>query len=55
MEVSHKQLILNSGHIRPTKKTVTGISLMIHTYNDEDRPDYNVCARILKVNLDPWP
>jgi hypothetical protein len=55
MEVSHKQLILNSGHIRPTTKMVTGISLMIQAYNDEDRLDYNVCARIQKVNLDPWP
>jgi len=55
MKVSHKQRILNSGYIRPTKAMVTGISLMIHAYNDEDRLENNVCAKTLKVNMDPWP
>jgi hypothetical protein len=28
---------------------------MIHAYNEEDRRENKFCARILKVNVDPWP
>ena len=55
MEVGHKQLILNSGYIKQTKAMVTGMSLMIYAYSDEDRPESNVCARTVKANVDPWP
>jgi hypothetical protein len=53
-EVNHKQFILNLGYIKPTKAMVTGKSLMIHAYNNENKPENKVCFRILKVNVDSW-